>query len=306
MRVGVVGAGGVGGYFAVRLAAAGNDVRVLARGDHLDAIRSRGLRLRSVLGDAHAHLTAAEVPAELGVCDLVLFCVKAYDTAPAARLLGPLLGEQTPVLSLQNGVDNEEALAEVVGPERVLGGAAYIFSTISEPGLVAHTGGPARILLGELDGTRTERVERLLAVLADAGIDADAPADIRVALWSKLAFICATAGMTAAVRLPMGDIRGCDQSWGLFRQIVDEVVRLAQAEQIPLPPDTAEQVIGLAQQLDPGSYSSLHHDLVTGHRMELDALHGSVVRRAGRFGVDVPGCTAVHAILSPWAQRNGR
>jgi 2-dehydropantoate 2-reductase len=139
MKIAVVGAGGVGGYFGGRLALAGHDVAIVARGPHLAAIRERGLRVRSVRGDFAAVVQANEDPAEFGPCDVVLFCVKSYDTEAAAARLGPLLAKDTAVVSLQNGIDNEEKIAATVGPGRVVGGAAFIFSTIAEPRVVAHT-----------------------------------------------------------------------------------------------------------------------------------------------------------------------
>jgi 2-dehydropantoate 2-reductase len=304
MKIAVVGAGGVGGYFGGRLARAGHDVAIVARGSHLAAIRERGLRVRSVKGDFTAVVQASDDPAEFGPCEVVLFCVKSYDTEAAAARLGPLLGEDTAVVSLQNGIDNEEKIAAIVGPSRVVGGAAFIFSAIAEPGVVAHTGGPARIVFGELDGARTGRVERLLVACHDAGIDADIPGDIRVALWTKLAFICAVAGMTAAVRLPLGEIRDCAESSAAFRRIVAEVAALADAEGVRLGEEVVEQQVRFAAGLPPESYSSLHHDLVSGARMELEALHGTVVRRAARLGVPAPASEGIYAILRPWALRN--
>ncbi len=305
MKIGVVGAGGVGGYFGGRLAEAGNDVHLLARGPHLAAIRANGLRVRSVKGDFVAPVLATGDPGEIGRCDAILFCVKSYDSREAAAGLAPMLGEETAVVSLQNGVDNEETIAAVIGADKVLGGAAFIFSTITEPGVVAHTGGPARLAFGEIDGVRTDRVERLLAACRAAGIDADVPSDIRAVLWSKFAFICAVAGMTSAVRLPLGEIRDDEDAWAMFRRLVEEVVAVGRAEGVPLADDTVEQQIALAAAQPAGAYSSLHHDLVNGNRMELDALHGAVVRRGARRGVPTPANAAIHAILSPWARHNG-
>jgi len=250
MKIAVVGAGGVGGYFGGRLAMAGNEVAIVARGPHLTAIRERGLRVRSANGDFIAAVPASDDPAEFGPCEVVLFCVKSYDTEAAASRLGPLLGEDTAVISLQNGVDNEEKIAATVGEGRVVGGAAFIFSSVVEPGVIAHTGGPARVVFGELNGARTTRVERLLVASHRAGIDADIPADIRVVLWTKFAFICATAGMTAGVRLPLGEIRDCPESWAVFRHIVAEVAALARAEGVSLGEDVVEDLGQPAVRLD--------------------------------------------------------
>ena len=304
MKIGVIGAGGVGGYFGARLAQTGHEVGFVARGDHLRAIREHGLRIRSVLGDATVSVAASDDPSDIGPCDVVLFCVKSFDTVAAAALLPTLLGDGGAVLSLQNGVDNEEILAEVLGADRVIGGAAYIFSSVAEPGVIEHTGGPARLVFGELDCQPSQRAERLLQACQDSGIEAEIASDIRVVLWTKFAFICATAGMTAATRLPLGDIRSTPESWDMFARVIDEVVELAHREGVPLGSEVSAQLMGFAVGLEPHSYSSLHHDLVTGHRMELEALHGTVVARAKRLDLAVPSCEAINAILQPWAQRS--
>ena len=304
MKVVVIGAGGVGGYFGGRLATAGHEVSMVARGPHLAALSEQGLRVRSVKGDFSFDVPVAEDASAFGPCDVVLFCVKAFDTESAAGGLAPVMGPDTAVVSLQNGVDNEDQLAAALGAEHVVGGAAFIFSTITEPGVVTHTGGPARIVFGERDNRRSDRVERLLAACREAGIGADIAPDIGAVLWTKFAFICATAGMTASVRLALGDIRETPPAWAMFRDIITEVVQLAGLEGVALAEDVVEQQIHFATGLAADSYSSLYHDLTTGRRMELDALHGSVVRRAERLGLDVPACRAVHAILAPWARRN--
>jgi 2-dehydropantoate 2-reductase len=306
VRIAVVGAGGVGGYFGGRLAQAGQDVHVIARGEHLDAIRRDGLRVRSVAGDFEVRMPATEDPAEVGPVDHVLFCVKSYDTGSAAASLRPLLHDDTAIVSLQNGVDNEEILGRTLGEHHVVGGIAFIFSAIAEPGVIAQTGGPRRILVGEMNGSSTDRIDALVVACGTAGIDAEARTDIRRALWDKLAFICAQAGMTATVRLPIGEIREVPEPMAMFRRIVEEVRAVAAAEGIELGEDAVERHEAFARALEPGSFSSLHDDLVRGKRMELEALHGSVVRRAAAHGVPVSTCEAVYAILRPWAVRNER
>jgi 2-dehydropantoate 2-reductase len=306
MRIAVYGAGGVGGYFGGRLAQAGTEVHFIARGAHLRALREHGLRVRSVKGDFAVQVHATDEPAEIGPCDVVLFTVKSFDTDAAAAGLGPLLGDDTAVLSLQNGVDNEEKLAKAVGEQHVMGGAAYIFAGVAEPGVIVHTGGPTSITFGELDGQESERARQLLASCQQAGFAAELSPNIRTVLWAKLAFICAQAGMTAAVRLPIGEIRTADAAWAAFQRLVAEVAAVAAADGTPVPPGAQQQALTLAQSLEPGGFSSLHDDLVAGRRMELDALHGFVVRRAAERGVPVPMSEAVYAILEPWAVRNQR
>jgi 2-dehydropantoate 2-reductase len=304
MRIVVIGAGAVGGYFGARLANAGHEVALVARGAHLAAIRERGLRVLSPLGDVTVRVPAGDDPSAYGPADVVLVCVKAYDTESASAGILPLVGADTAVVSLQNGVDNEEKLAAVLGAEHVVGGAAFIFSTTTSPGVVVHTGGPARIVFGEPGGERSPRLVGFLDACTGAGISAGLTADIRGVLWMKFAFICATAGMTAAVRLPLGDICAGEPSWGMFRRLFAEVVGVARAEGVRLTDDDVERQLAFVADLPPTSYSSLHHDLTTGRRMELEALHGTVVRRAARHGVAVPANEAVYAILEPWARRN--
>ena len=306
MRVAVYGAGGVGGYFGGRLAQAGADVHFIARGAHMRALREHGLRVRSVKGDFEVPEPATDDPADVGPCDFVLFCVKTFDTDAAAARLGPLVGDGSAVMSLQNGVENVDKLARAVGDEHVMGGAAFIFAQIAEPGVIAHTGGPASITFGELDGRASPRAKRLLACCEQAGIEAELSASIKTVLWAKLAFICAQAGMTAAVRLPIGEIRTAAASWAAFSRLVAEVCAVAEADGTPVPQAAQERALALAQAAEPGSFSSLHDDLVAGRRMELEALHGYVVRRAAQHGLAVPTSEAVYAILQPWAIRNQR
>jgi 2-dehydropantoate 2-reductase len=305
MKFAVFGAGGVGGYLGARLADAGHEVQLIARGDHLAALQSSGLRVESIAGDTSVGPPATDDPTDIGACDYVLFCVKSYDTREAASDLEPLLGEETAVVSLQNGVDNEAWLADEIGAAHVVGGVAYIFSTITEPGVVAHTGGPARFVFGELDGERTRRVEALDdALSACAGVESVLAEDVRVELWRKFCLICAQAGMTATTRLPLGEIRKTEESWAMYRRLMTEVATVARAEGVDLPETVVDEWCEFVRDLDPEMYSSLHYDLTHGKRLELDALHGSVVRHAADVGVDAPMNEAVHAILRPWAERN--
>ncbi|WP_416840516.1 2-dehydropantoate 2-reductase [Haloferax sp. DFSO52] len=307
MKFAIFGAGGVGGYLGARLADAGHEVHLIARGSHLAALQSDGLRVESVAGDTSVKLPATDDPSDIGVCDYVLLCTKAHDVEGAAADLHPLLDENTAVVSFQNGVDSEQWIADEIGSDHVIGGVAYIFSTIKEPGVVEHTGGPARFIYGELDGENTPRIEALHdAMSACDGIDAVLADDISVELWRKFAFICAQAGMSATTRLPIGDIRESDASFEMFCDIMSEVVDVAHAEGVELPDDTLTEWTAFAQELEPGMYSSLHYDLTHDKPMELDALNGAVVRHAHDVGVDVPMNRAVTAILQPWADRNSR
>jgi len=305
MRIAVFGAGGVGGYFGGKLANAGVDVTFIARGAHLAALRERGLRVRSVHGDFELRTPAVtDDPAEIGPVDYVLVTVKSPQTTEVAHRLGPLLGDATAVVSLQNGVDNEEKLATAVGGDHVVGGAAYIFATIAEPGVIRHTGGPTTITVGEWTGGTSERVGRLVEACRAAGFGADESPSIKTTLWTKFAFICALAGTTAAIRLPIGEIRAAPAARELFYRVVTETCEVGRAEGVDLPADLPEKHLAFTDKLEPGGYSSLHHDLTQGNPMELDALLGEVVRRGARAGVPTPMSEALYAILQPWQIRN--
>jgi len=306
MKVAVYGAGGVGGFFGGKLARSGADVRFIARGRHLQALQAQGLRVASVHGSFElAQVTAADDPAKVGPVDYVLVTVKSSYTDEVAVRLRPLLHRDTAVISLQNGVDNEEKLAAVVGEDRVVGGVAYIFSAISAPGVIEHTGGPASLVVGEWrEGVHGERVARLVEACQAADIAAEETGDIRAVLWAKFDFICAQAGTTAAVRLPIGEIRTAPASRDLFRRVATEVCQVARAEGITLPADLPDRHLAFADGLEPGGYSSLHHDLTHGHPMELEALLGEAIRRGARAGVATPMSQALYAVLQPWQLRN--
>ena len=306
MRVAVLGAGAVGSYLGSCLATAGADVHLIARGAHLAALQERGLTLVSPEGErSTVEVQATGDPAEVGPVDIVLFMVKSYDTDEAARRLPPLIGEGTGVLSLQNGIDNEERIAAVVGKDHVLGGAAYILSAIEAPGLVRS--GRARIVVGELEpGAPSERVTRFVEVARAGGIDAHAAADVRTVKWEKYVLLVAFSAVTAATQLTVGDIRASDAASALLRAIMAEAWQVGRALGVPLADDLVDRhhTLVLAQRDDEGT--SLRHDLLTGHRMELEALQGTLRRLGRETGIPTPWTDAAYAILEPWAHRNER
>ncbi len=300
MRIVVMGAGGTGGYFGARLARAGLDVTFVARGAHGEAMRAGGLRVRSAVEGEWA--VAAPTVERLDgrpAADLVLFCVKSYDTETAAELIRPVVGPDTAVLSIQNGVDNEERLAGRLGPRVVLGGAAQVFATLEAPGVVAHRAG-GRILFGEMDDRPTPRARAILGAFERAGIPAELSADIRRTLWEKYVFLVAHAGMTALTRCPAGVLRSLDAPRRLYRRLLEEMTALAGAAGAGLGPGFVEACLTQIDGLAPGVFSSLHHDLVLGRRLELEALHGHAVRLGERHGVPTPTLFAVYAALAPY------
>ena len=301
MRIAVVGAGGTGGYFGGLLARAGQDVTFIARGAHLEALRARGLTVESKLaGTFTIPVQATDAPSEVAPVDLILFCVKTYDTDTAAESIRPLIRPDTMLLSLQNGIDNEEHIAWAAGHTLRIGAVAYVVSAIKAPGVVAQTAGPGKIILGELSGGASARTERLRDVLQRAGITAEVHPDIRVVLWQKFLFICAFSGVTAVTRLPIGAILADSVTRGLFRGEVEEVEEVARADGIDLPADCVEQTLATAAAVEPWGRGSLYHDLAVGRRLELESLNGEVVRRGREHGIETPLNFAIYAALRPY------
>lgn len=298
MRVLVVGAGGVGGYFGARLARGGTSVTMLARGAHLDAIRRQGLRVRSLIEGEYVVPVEAVDAVGSTPADAVLLCVKSFDTETAVEAIRPAVGPDTAVLSLQNGVDNEEKVDAVLGAGHALGGAAYVFAVIEAPGVIVHRFA-GRIVFGEMDGRPTPRATRLHDAFAAAGVPVELSADVRRALWEKYLLISAQAGMTSLTRCPTGVLRETPETWAMYRRIVEELSAVGRAAGVALAPDVVEAVMKQAAAIGADTYSSLHHDLVTGKRLELEALHGHAVRLGERLRVPVPTIFAVYAALKP-------
>jgi len=299
MRIVVMGSGGTGGYFGAKLARAGEDVTFVARGAHLDAIRACGLTVKSAAdGEWTVRTTAVDRLDGLPAADLVLFCVKSFDTETAAEAIRPVLGPDTGVLSIQNGVDNEDKLAAALGAGRVLGGMAQVFSTIAAPGVIAHTLF-GRIVFGEMDGRPSARARAFLAACERAKIPAELSADVRGTLWDKYAYLVAHSGMTALTRCPAGVIRATPPTRRLYRLLLEEMVALAAASGVSLGPDPVDRYMGMLDAVGAGAYSSLHFDLVNGKRLELEALQGHAVRLGERLGVPTPMVFAVYAGLRP-------
>jgi len=300
MDILVMGSGGVGGYFGAKLARAGEAVTFVARGAHLDAIRAHGLRVKSSAeGEFVVRAPATDDPGEAGPADLVLFCVKSYDTETSARALAPAVGARTAILSLQNGVDNEEKIGAIVGPGHILGGVAYVFAAIESPGVIVHALG-GRIVFGELDGSESARAQRIREVLDRAGIAVELSTQIQRVLWEKFIWIVALSGLTALTRCPVGVVRSVPETRTMFRLILDELVALAKGTGIELAPAAAEAVMMVTDHLPPTAYSSLHYDLTHGRRLELEALQGHALRLGERLGVPTPMCFAVYAALKPY------
>ncbi len=298
MKIAVMGTGGVGGYFGGRLAAKKFDVSFIARGGHLAAIRRYGLRVESAKGNIHLkHVKATDKPKEIGPVDYVLFTVKLADTESAIEAIRPLIGKDTAVISLQNGVDAEPLLSEKLGLQHVMGGLAFIAAVITAPGVIKHTGTMARVVFGELDGTRTPRAETLLAAFRDAGVDAEISDNIEKAIWEKFIFLVALSGVTTVTRKPIGVLRADTDTRALLRAVMAEVAAVARAQGIGIDDAFVDNRLAFADTLPPEMTSSMHEDLERGNRLELDWLAGTVVRLGREFGIATPANAFIYAAL---------
>ncbi len=295
MRVAVVGAGGVGGYIGGRLALAGNDVIFIARGAQLKAIQAAGLKVKSINGDFEVRVAATDRPDTVGPVDLVVFAVKSYDTETAAEQIRPLVGPNTAVLTVQNGVDNEEKLVRIFGPDRVLGGVVYIDSFIVAPGVIAHTDG-GRVVFAELDGRPSERAVLIKKTLDAAGIPAEISEDIAKVKWTKLLFNCALNAMTALARCYHTDILQTPEGREVFIGLMREAEAVARARGISLDPDVVEKIVERAERLPP-SRSSMLYDVLSGKPLEVDALNGVIVRYGRELGIPTPFNQALYGTL---------
>jgi len=301
MRIAVMGAGGVGGYFGARLAQSGHDVAFVARGRHLAAMREQGLRVTSALGDIHLPKpTVSENPANLGGFDVVLFAVKLWDTESAAAAIKPMLAAGGVVIPFQNGVESIERIGAVVGPEHVMGGVAYIAAKIAAPGVIAHTGTMARLVLGPVLAAQQASAEALLGACKDARIDAEIVADIRKALWTKFVFLVALSGMTSATRHPIGVIRADPDMRATFEAAMRETWELGRARGVALADDLIAERMRFGDGLPAEMKASMLHDLDAGNRLEAPWLSGAVARMAKETGLSAPVNATLYAAVKPY------
>jgi 2-dehydropantoate 2-reductase len=299
MRIVVMGAGGVGGYFGAKLARASHEVTLVARGAHLEAIRAHGLCVRSAIeGEFVARVEAVDDLRGRAPAEAVVLAVKGFDTEAALVQLRPVVGAGTPVLSLQNGVNSAETIDRLLGPGHAVGGAAYVFAFLEEPGVIGHRL-LGRIALGELHGGVSARVQALHGALAAAGIPAEVSTAMRRVLWEKYLFMSAQAGMTALTRTSSGVLRQIPECWSMYRALVEELDALGRAEGVDLPADAVDRIMKAAAALAPEATSSMANDLEAGRRLELESLHGYALRLAERHRIPTPATSAVYAALKP-------
>ena len=300
MKFTVMGAGGVGGYFGARLAAAGHEVGFVARGRHLRAMRENGLAVRSELGDVELRpVRASDDPAAFGAPDCVLFTVKTYDCEAAAEAVRPALGAETCVLPLLNGIGHLDILRRVLGPERVLGGVANISALIEAPGIIRHFDRLQILRIGEMDNATTPRVLALREACAGAGIECPVPGDIERELWQKVAMICTLAGANCLTRLPLGACRSNPATRAMMESLTAETVAVARARGVSLPDDQEARTMAVLDKLPAPMKASMFAALERGERLEVSALNGAIDRLGREAGVDTPTHRAVCAALAP-------
>lgn len=301
MKFAILGSGAVGGYYGARLARAGHDVTFVARGAHLEAIRERGLEIRSpALGDFTVRARAEQDTSRVGPVDVVLFAVKTYDNPTALPLLAPMLGPDTAVLTVQNGVDSAADVASAAGEARTLGGTTYIATALEAPGLIVQTGDHRRIVFGEAFGElprMTDRVRAIHEAFAGADIQSFPVEDGRVPVWEKFVFLAALAGFTGGARLPIGPVWNDGFTKAQFLAACREIEALARAEGVPVAADVVERIVPYIDRIPGTMRSSLLIDLQAGKRIEVEALQGAVVRRAAKLGIPVPIIATLYSVL---------
>jgi 2-dehydropantoate 2-reductase len=305
MRVAVMAAGAVGGYFGGRMAAAGHDVAFIARGAHRDAIRRDGLKIESPLGDLHLKdVNVTDDPKQVGPVDVVLFAVKLWDTETAGEQARPLVGSNTRVITLQNGVDSVERLAPILGEAVTSGGATYVVATIARPGVIRHTGAMAKVRCGRLDRRPDAVLAGYVEQIKAASIDITLSDHMLLDLWKKFVLLSGTSGITASTRQPLGIARDDEDMRAFFYRLMHETIAVGRAAGVAFPPDFPAELDRSVAAFPATMKASMANDLDAGNRLELDWLAGKVIALGRKYGIATPGQEAVYAILKP--HRMGR
>jgi 2-dehydropantoate 2-reductase len=301
MRIAIMGAGAIGGYYGGRLAQAGHDVALITRGEHLRALQAKGLTLRGPAGDTViSSAQATDDAAQVAPVDVVLFCVKLYDTEDAARAIAPLLAKGGVCITLQNGVDGYQRIGVIVGHDRVLGGLAFVSALIEAPGVIRYKSKAPAIKFGETDGRISERATRFRDACVAAGIGAEVVADIRAALWHKFVGLAVNASLTSLVRQPAGVCYHDPDLLALARAGFSEGAAIARAMGIKLPDDIVEWQLRNHQGFPADMFASMYHDVARGRRLELESFSGLIVRKGRELGVPTPFHAMAYACLKPY------
>jgi 2-dehydropantoate 2-reductase len=302
MRIAVIGTGGIGAIYGAALAKAGADVTFVARGAHLAAMQANGLRVEGDRGETLVQpARATDDPATIGVTDYVLLCVKLWDVESAGEQIQSIIGPQTAVVPLQNGIDAAERLIPILGRAPVMGGSAFVTGSIVSPGVVRQTGTYFQITFGELDGGISRRGERLRDLCIAAGLETNLSPDIRVPLWEKYIGLVPLSGVNALTRVPLGIYRADPDLWAIFEAALYETVAVGRAEGVPLPPDAAERMLAQVGAMPPHHMTSMGNDLLRGNRLELPWFAGKVVELGRRHAIPTPANGFIYAALKLYA-----
>jgi 2-dehydropantoate 2-reductase len=300
MKIAIMGAGGMGAYYGGLLAMKRHEVTFIARGAHLQAILSHGLQVKSVFGDFQvAPARATDAPDKDGPVDLILFCTKTYDTDEAAQAAKALVGSATTVLSLQNGIDAVERIGRAVGVGHMIAGATWISSAIEAPGVIKQISGFRRVVIGELDGRITPRIQGIHDAFKETGINIELSHHIMQVLWTKFVFIAAASGFGSVTRLPIGSYRSVPETRILVTRLMQETAALAAAQHVSLDADVVEQSLAFMDQNAPHIKPSMQLDVESGHKMELESIIGVISRKGRELGVPTPVADLIYGALLP-------
>lgn len=300
MRIAVMGTGGVGGYYGGLLTKQGHEVHFIARGAHLDAIREKGLQVKSIHGDFTIFpARVSSDPAGIGVVDLVIFCTKTYDTVEAARKIMPLVGPDTTVMSLQNGIDAAERIGAVIGIDHLIGSVTWISSAVEAPGVIKQVSQFRRVVLGELDGSITPRLQKIYKAWQEIGITAELSENILKVLWTKFVFISAASGLGSLVRLPLGDYRSVPETRFFIASLMREVEAIALAQGITLDADVVDQSLVFIDNAAPQIRPSMQLDVEAGRKSEIESIIGVIPSKGRALGLPTPVADLIYAALLP-------
>jgi len=300
MKIVIMGTGGVGGYYGAMLAKQGHEVTFIARGAHLKAIQEKGLQVKSIFGDFHLRpAKATDNPAQIGPVDLILICTKTYDTDESVQKIKPIVGKETTVLSLQNGVDAVERIGKVVGADHIVAGATWISSAVEAPGVIKHVSDFRRVVIGELNGQRTPRIEAIYDAFKQTGVTIELSENILKILWTKFVFISSASGFGSLTRLPMAEFRNIPETRALIISLMREVEAVARAQGVTLDANVVEQALGFMDNAGPHIKASMQLDVESGHRTEIESMIGVINRKGRELGVPTPVADAIYALILP-------
>ncbi|MHA7056580.1 ketopantoate reductase family protein [Aquimarina sp. M1] len=300
MHTVIIGIGGVGGYFGGKIANSDQKVSMIARGEHLDAIRQKGLQVQSIEGDfLTTPFLITDTIHEVDKADLILICTKSWQVKEAADAMKPILKENTIVIPLQNGADNAEKVISVIGHKNVLGGLCKIYSKIKSPGVISHFGHPPEVVYGELDASKTDRLHRIKTIFDKAGFNNKISEDIQVDIWSKFMFIATVSGLGAVTRATIGEMYKHPQLNKILRSTASEIYQIALAKEVAMPQNSVDSVMGFIEKQPFEATASTQRDIMEGRPSELDNFNGFIVKEGKKFRIPTPTNAFIYSCLQP-------